>query len=352
MCRRGWRRRCAGRASSSPTFRGRSGTSRPLLESQPVIDAWARWLELADEPDPDALAAGLEERIGPLADARRGTQGGRRRGAAEARGRVAAGARRPWPPGSPARAEAYERRETIEALKKAETWLKNAAVEIRNDRFAPIADEAMEIWELLRQRSNVELGRIELEGTGVRRRVTLDVTVDGVAGRGARRHEPGRAPRARAQPVLPARDAAREPVPLRRRRRPGPVDGSGQGRRARSRARARRRDAPGDRLHARRPSLRGGAPARDRGDDLRGRAQGGLGRRDSRPRSTPSSATSRTRARSREPTSSPRRSSGASSRASADSRSRRPASRPCAGAASVAASAHRTVEELLAPEPS
>src|SRR5262245_16699117 len=40
----------------------------------------------------------------------------------------------------------------------------------------------MEIWELLRHQSSVTLGHIELEGTGVRRRVTLDVTIDGVSG--------------------------------------------------------------------------------------------------------------------------------------------------------------------------
>ena len=40
----------------------------------------------------------------------------------------------------------------------------------------------MAIWKILRQRSNVELGRIELKGSGAQRKVTLDVTVDGVPG--------------------------------------------------------------------------------------------------------------------------------------------------------------------------
>jgi hypothetical protein len=40
----------------------------------------------------------------------------------------------------------------------------------------------MATWQHLRQHSNVELGRIELAGTKSQRRVTLDVTVDGVAG--------------------------------------------------------------------------------------------------------------------------------------------------------------------------
>src|SRR5207245_2388138 len=67
-------------------------------------------------------------------------------------------------------------------LKSAESWLKKASVEIRNERFVPIADEAAEIWRLLRHRSSVQLGRIELEGSGTRRRVTLDVNIEGVSG--------------------------------------------------------------------------------------------------------------------------------------------------------------------------
>jgi recombinational DNA repair ATPase RecF len=69
-----------------------------------------------------------------------------------------------------------------ERLKPAEAWLKKAAAGIRDDRFGPIAEKATSIWEQLRQQSHVELGRIQLTGDGTRRRVVLDVTVDGVAG--------------------------------------------------------------------------------------------------------------------------------------------------------------------------
>ncbi len=72
--------------------------------------------------------------------------------------------------------------EHIAPIKAAETWLKDATGHIRNERFAPIADKAMTTWEHLRQQSNVALGRIELAGTKSQRRVTLDVTVDGIAG--------------------------------------------------------------------------------------------------------------------------------------------------------------------------
>ena len=70
----------------------------------------------------------------------------------------------------------------LKRLKPAEAWLKKAAAGIRDDRFAPIAEKAAGIWEHLRQQSHVELGRIQLTGEGTRRRVALDVTVDGVEG--------------------------------------------------------------------------------------------------------------------------------------------------------------------------
>jgi energy-coupling factor transporter ATP-binding protein EcfA2 len=70
----------------------------------------------------------------------------------------------------------------LKRIKPAEAWLKKAAAGIRDDRFAPIAEKAAKIWEHLREQSHVELGRIQLTGDGTRRRVVLDVTVDGVEG--------------------------------------------------------------------------------------------------------------------------------------------------------------------------
>jgi hypothetical protein len=78
--------------------------------------------------------------------------------------------------------EAVRRAADLDRIKRAETWLKKAAAGIRDDRFGPIAEKAAGIWESLRQQSHVELGRIQLTGDGTRRRVVLDVTVDGVAG--------------------------------------------------------------------------------------------------------------------------------------------------------------------------
>ena len=62
-----------------------------------------------------------------------------------------------------------------EALK----WLQGNARELRNERIAPLAGHAKEIWAALRQESNVELGAIRLEGQKTTRRVELRADVDG-----------------------------------------------------------------------------------------------------------------------------------------------------------------------------
>jgi hypothetical protein len=155
--------------------------ARDLLDVSPVIAAWRDWDALGGVVEPGELAT----RLVPAADAVRAAVDALRATAlAEVERRQDV-----WRPialhVASWLAEAREVQDgavAVPDLKRAEAWLKTAAVSIRNDRFAPIADEAMELWRLLRQRSNVQLGRIELEGSGTRRKVTLDVTVDGVAG--------------------------------------------------------------------------------------------------------------------------------------------------------------------------
>lgn len=71
---------------------------------------------------------------------------------------------------------------TRTALNKAEAWLKATEASLRDDLFEPIAGRAQEIWKLLRQNSNVDLAGVKLDGAGTRRRVVLDVTVDGTEG--------------------------------------------------------------------------------------------------------------------------------------------------------------------------
>jgi len=63
--------------------------------------------------------------------------------------------------------------------KEALTWVRSATVDMRNDRLLPITQQAREIWAMLRQESNVDLGAIELTGSKNQRRVELLAQVDG-----------------------------------------------------------------------------------------------------------------------------------------------------------------------------
>jgi hypothetical protein len=80
----------------------------------------------------------------------------------------------------PSAHEAVAAATAIKQLQVAQKWLAEAATGIRNDRFAPIAEQALENWRLLRHDSNVNVAAVAFEGAGNRRHVQLEVTVDGV----------------------------------------------------------------------------------------------------------------------------------------------------------------------------
>ena len=79
--------------------------------------------------------------------------------------------------------EASERWETqqpeSEATKAALKWLKENEVTLKNERVRPISERAAEIWESLRQESNVGITGLKLEGAATRRRVAIEASVDG-----------------------------------------------------------------------------------------------------------------------------------------------------------------------------
>lgn len=67
-------------------------------------------------------------------------------------------------------------------LSRAEDWLKATAGLLRDERLAPFAAASQQVWQQLRQQSNVELGPVRLEGSATRRRVAMDVSIDGTDG--------------------------------------------------------------------------------------------------------------------------------------------------------------------------
>jgi recombinational DNA repair ATPase RecF len=150
------------------------------LDLTELVEALGTWVRAKGITDLEELARHVETASGPLRDAVL-----RLRESARARVQHQEDAWRPvatdiaaWlATAQAATAQAAQ----LDAIKQAESWLKKAAAGIRDDRFGPIAERAATIWERLRQQSHVELGRIQLTGDGNRRRVVLDVTVDGVA---------------------------------------------------------------------------------------------------------------------------------------------------------------------------
>jgi len=151
------------------------------LDLRELVEALGVWVRASSIAGLEELASHVESASGPLREAVL-----RLRQAARAELERREDAWRPvtaevgsWLAGA---REAVVRSADLERLKAAEAWLKKAAAGIRDDRFGPIAEKAAGIWERLRQQSHVELGRIQLTGDGTRRRVVLDVTVDGVAG--------------------------------------------------------------------------------------------------------------------------------------------------------------------------
>ena len=151
------------------------------LDLGPLVETLGEWTRARSIADLAALAGHVESASRPLGeaivrlrDAARAELGRREDAWRPVAGEVAA-----WLAGA---RDAVRGTADLRRLKAAEAWLKKAAAGIRDDRFAPIAEKAAGIWERLRQQSHVELGRIQLTGDGTRRRVVLDVTVDGVEG--------------------------------------------------------------------------------------------------------------------------------------------------------------------------
>jgi hypothetical protein len=70
-------------------------------------------------------------------------------------------------------------RQLLASITSARTWLKTATEVIRNERLAPFAKRSQQVWEQLRQESNVELGGMRLDGSSTSRRLSFPATVDG-----------------------------------------------------------------------------------------------------------------------------------------------------------------------------
>ncbi len=152
-----------------------------IVSAAPALDAVAQWNGGTALTNPVALADHLSQGVGAVSDAldKFHTDLRAELSRREDLWRPMATELRDWVPHALAAAPAQAQ---VTELKKAENWFKNVQADMRAERFRPIADRAKAIWRQLRQQSNVELEDVALKGSATQRSVSLDVTVDGVAG--------------------------------------------------------------------------------------------------------------------------------------------------------------------------
>lgn len=144
-----------------------------------LAGAWARWIQPPESADALTLADHLEASIVDLHAASTAT--------ATLAAELWQQRQDLWRPVALAVAEwvplartAMASTESVKDLKAAEKWVQEIAKVIRNERFAPIAAQVRQNWDMLRTSSNVSIDGLSLEGSATRRRVELGVSVDDV----------------------------------------------------------------------------------------------------------------------------------------------------------------------------
>jgi len=165
---------------TAPPVLGAAATAG--VDSTAATSAWAAW---AATPTGDglveavSLADHLEANIGPLAATIETLRSAAEARQAELRDEWAPLARRlvDWCHQTRASAAAAI---CVQRAKAGEDWLKDAGAELRNQRLAPFAAQTVELWNELRQASNVDLRALTLTGSGNRAKVSFEVQVDGI----------------------------------------------------------------------------------------------------------------------------------------------------------------------------
>ena len=171
----------AARSFMQPAPNALGEAHRVGIEVVGLRTAWDKWLTPPNDVDAGVLADHIESALGPLHEAASGV---RERAGAELERREDA-----WRPVAqrlrtwlPVAREAQRGSEQLGELSAAEEWLQGTMDALRAERFAPLAEQSSAIWAQLRQGSSVDITRFDLAGSGNRRRLAVDVTVDGTAG--------------------------------------------------------------------------------------------------------------------------------------------------------------------------
>jgi hypothetical protein len=148
------------------------------LDVRPLVDAWAAWVAVPADADSIALAGHLESKATPVATAL---------DAVRTAARVLHEQRQDvWRPLAqqvqgwlPTARRAAHVAAALPHLDRAADWLREAVDVLREERFEPIAQQAVRNWDLVRLHSSVNLREITTSGAGPTRSVSLDVDIDG-----------------------------------------------------------------------------------------------------------------------------------------------------------------------------
>lgn len=166
--------------------------SIPDVELDPraaAVEARAAWEGLAEHESAEDLARGIESTFDAIEQA----MSALREAATEQLRRL----NTEWRPVKTAldafieaHAEQERQKPREKACKDAESWIGDANDALRAERFSPIRDRAVAIWDTLRHQSNVSLDEIKLEGvrTSRRGRLQFDLLPKSSSGMGVSSH--------------------------------------------------------------------------------------------------------------------------------------------------------------------
>lgn len=152
----------------------------PLRIPASLTVPWRAWTACRSIGDPDELARRALDVVLPLADACAAVK---ERAVRELEKRDERWRRLVLRlAGWAEKAQAVEANKSqLRDIKKASTWIKALATELREQRMEGFAEQSQRIWEQLRQESNIDLKAVSLKGSekATVRKLVMDVSVDG-----------------------------------------------------------------------------------------------------------------------------------------------------------------------------
>ena len=152
-----------------------SAYERLQVAAEALGDAWEAWGDLGDEPTASELVAHLQAAHPPVIRAAAALEDYFSDEFWEIFPKVTE--KLPsWAEKQRAHDSEYAR---LEEVRRAESWLRKTLDQMREERFSPISEHAVRIWDRLSGATNVELVAPELSGAATSRKIRLEVLVDG-----------------------------------------------------------------------------------------------------------------------------------------------------------------------------